>query len=74
MNWPLKKFCIPTFTSTEQAIEWGTHLNAKQHATLVEAQRALSDVALGEWDMQRMIDLATQSQLMREAAEALSPA
>ena len=72
MNWPLKKFCIPTFTSTEQAVEWGSHLNVKQHATLVSAQRALSNAALGELDLQRMVNLATQSQLMREAAEAFA--
>ena len=73
MNWRFKKFCIPTFTSTEQAMEWGSHLNAKQHATLVKAQRALSNAAFDEWDLQRMVDLATQSQLMREAADAFSP-
>ena len=73
MNWPIKRFCIPTFTSTEQAMEWGSHLNAKQRATLVKAQRALSSAALDECDLQRMVDFATQSQLMREAADALSP-
>ena len=71
MNW-LEKFCIPTFTSTEQAMEWGSRLNSKQHATLVKAQRALSSAALDECDLQRMVDLATQSQLMREAADAFS--
>jgi hypothetical protein len=71
---PVKKLCIPMFVSTEQALEWGSHLNAEQHAKLVKAQRALSDTALGEWDLERMINLATQSQLMREAAEAFSPA
>jgi hypothetical protein len=74
MNWPPKKFCIPTFTSTEQAVEWGSHLNLKQHATLVKEQRALSNAALREWDLQRMVTLATQSQLMREAAEAFASA
>jgi hypothetical protein len=72
MNWPLNKFCIPTFTSTEQAVEWGSHLSVKQHARLVRAQRALSNAALAEWDLQRMVTLATQSQLMREAAEAFA--
>lgn len=72
MNWSLKKFCIPTFTSTEQAVEWGSQLDLKQHATLVKAQRALSHAALGEWDLQRKVTLATQSQLMREAAEAFA--
>ena len=53
-------------------MEWGSHLNAKQHATLVKAQRALSDTALEEWDLERMVNLARQSQLMREAVEAFS--
>jgi hypothetical protein len=68
---PVKKFRILTFTSTEQAMEWGSHLNSEQHATLVKAQRALSAIALREWDPQCMVNLATQSQLMREASEAL---
>ncbi len=69
-----KKLRIPTFVSAEQAMEWGSHLSAKEHAMLIEAQRAVSDTALGEPDLQRMVDLATQSQLMREAAEAHAPA
>jgi len=71
---PIEKLCIPTFASTEQAVEWGSHLDAEQHATLVKAQRALSDTALGDYDPQRMMNLATQSQLMSEAAEASPPA
>src|SRR5215211_359066 len=67
------RLIIPAFTSTEQAIEWGSHLNAVQHATLVDIQRTASDAARGEPNLQRMIDLATQSQLMREAAEAFVP-
>ena len=55
-------------------MEWGSHLNAKDHGMLVKVQRALSDTALGEFDPQRMVDLATQSQLMREAADAFAPA
>jgi hypothetical protein len=70
----VKKLRIPFFSSTEQAMEWGSHLNPKQHAMLVEAQRALSHTALGESDLQRKVDLATQSQLMREAAEASASA
>jgi hypothetical protein len=34
----------------------------------------MSVTAFGEWDPQRMVNLATQSQLMGEAAEAFSPA
>ena len=70
----VEKLSIPTFVSTEQAIEWGSHLNANQHASLIKKQRALSGIALAECDPQRMVDLATQSQLMREAAEAFVPA
>jgi hypothetical protein len=72
--WYRQALLIPMFVSTEQAVEWGSHLNAKQHATLVKKQRALSSSALAECDPQRMVDLATQSQLMREAAEAFVPA
>ena len=68
--WPTRALFIPMFVSTEQAVEWGSHLNAKQHATLVKKQRAMSSSAFAECDLQRMVHLATQSQLMREAAEA----
>jgi hypothetical protein len=36
-------------------------------------QRVLNDIALGEFDLQRKVDLATQSQLMREAVDAFAP-
>ena len=65
-----EKLVIPILVSTEQAIRWGSHLNTEQHATLVQTQRRLSKQALGERNLQRMLDLATQSQLLREAAEA----
>ena len=61
---------IPILVSTEQAIRWGSHLNTEQHTTLVQTQRTLSKNAFAERNMQRMVDLATQSQLLREAAEA----
>jgi hypothetical protein len=70
----LKNLIIPIFVSTEQAMEWGSRLNAKQHATLLTTQRSLSDAARGESDLQRKLNLATQSQLMREAAQAFAPA
>ena len=63
---------IPPFVTTEQAITWGSHLNAEQHTTLVKAQRALSQDALSERNLQRMVNLATRSQLLREAAEAFA--
>jgi len=67
---PSKNLVIPILVSTEQAIRWGSHLNTEQHTTLVQTQRTLSKNALAERNMQRMVDLATQSQLLREAAEA----
>ncbi len=70
----LKTLLIPIFVSTEQAMEWGSRLNAKQHATLLETQRALNDTAREECNPQRKLNLATQSQLMREAAQAFAPA
>ena len=66
----IKSLVVPVFASTEQAVEWGSHLNHEQHATLVDMQRTASNAARGERDLQRMVNLATQSQLMREAAEA----
>lgn len=74
--WPrqAKRLLIPAFVSTEHAMKWGSLLNAKQHAVLIKRQRVLSNSALAECDLQRMVDLATQSQLMREAAEAFVPA
>ena len=64
---------VPLFVSTEEAMEWGSHLNAAQHASLVDIQRTFSNAALENGDLQRMVDLATRSQLMREAAEAFTP-
>jgi len=66
----IQALVIPVFASTEQAVEWGSHLNPEQHATLVDMQRTASNAAVGERNLQRMVNLATQSQLMREAAEA----
>lgn len=65
---------VPLFISTEEAMEWGSHLNAAQHASLVDIQRTFRNAALENGDLQRMVDLATRSQLMREAAEAFTPA
>jgi hypothetical protein len=72
---PVKRFVVPIFGSTEEAVEWGSHLNSEQHATLIDMQRTVSSAAHAEPNLQRMVNLATQSQLMREAAEAApSPA
>jgi hypothetical protein len=61
---------VPRFASSEQAMEWGSRLNAAQHATLIDIQRTSSNAARENGDLQRMVSLATQSQLIREAAEA----
>jgi hypothetical protein len=66
----IKALVIPIFASTEQALEWGSHLNPEQRATLVDIQRTASNAAAGERNVERMVHLATQSQLMREAAQA----
>lgn len=64
---------VPLFLSSEQAMEWGSRLNAAQHATLVDIQRTFSNAARDNGDLQRMLNFATQSQLMREAVEAFVP-
>ena len=66
----IQAFVVPAFSSTEQAVEWGSHLDAAQHATLLDIQRTVNNAALIEPNLQRMVNLATQAQLMREAAEA----
>ena len=65
----IEALVVPFFTSSEQAVEWGSHLNDEQHANLVDIQRTASDGVVSEPNVQRMIDLATQLLLMREAAE-----
>jgi len=66
----INAFVIPVFASAEEAVEWGSHLNPEQRETLVDIQRTASNAAADERNVQRMIDLGTQSQLMREAAQA----
>jgi len=63
---------IPTFVSTEHAMEWGSHLNAEQYIELVKAQRALRYTATAEPNLQLKVNLATQSKLMCEAAGAFA--
>ena len=70
----LKTLLIPIFLSAEQAMQWGSHLNAKQHTTLTQTQCALSNAATSECNTERKLHLAMQSQLMREAAQAFVPA
>ena len=69
----IESLIIPAFVSTEQAMVWGSHLSPEQLATLLDIHRNVSNAARAEADPQRMVDLATQSQLLREAAEAAAP-
>jgi hypothetical protein len=64
---------VPKFASTEHAIAWGSCLNAEQHDTLLDMQRTSSNAAREQRDLQSMVDRATRSQLIREAAEAFVP-
>ena len=64
---------IPAFASTEHAMEWGASLSPEQHDTLLEVQRNSSNAAGSAASMQGMVDMATRSQLLREAAEAFVP-
>ena len=66
----IQRLIIPAFGSTEEAMLWGSNLDPEQRATLLDMQRSVSNAARAEADPQRMVNLATQSQLMREAAEA----
>jgi hypothetical protein len=66
----IRSLIIPAFVSTEEAMLWGSDLNPEQRATLLDMQRNVSNAARAEVDPQRMVNLATQSQLLREAAEA----
>ena len=69
----IQNLIVPAFVSTEEAMVWGSHLNPEQLATLLDMQRNMSNAARTEADPQRMVDLATQSRLLREAAEAAAP-
>ena len=66
----IQSLIIPAFVSTEEAMLWGSDLNPEQRATLLDIQRSVNNAARAEADPQRMVNLATQSQLLREAAEA----
>ena len=66
----IQSLIIPAFVSTEEAMLWGSDLNPEQRATLLDMQRSVSNAARAEADPQRTVNLATQSQLMREAVEA----
>ena len=66
----IQSLIIPAFVSTEEAMLWGSDLNPEQRATLLDIQRRVNNAARAEVVPQRMVNLATQSQLLREAAEA----
>src|SRR5205814_10524551 len=66
----IRNLIIPAFVSTEEAMVWASHLSPEQHATLLDIERSVNNSARAEADPQCMINLATQSQMMREAAEA----
>lgn len=66
----IKKLAVPNFGSTEEAMAWGSELNTEERETLVQIQRTSSESAQGEGNMQKKVGRATQSQLMREAAES----
>jgi hypothetical protein len=66
----IQSLIIPAFVSTEEAMLWGSDLNPEQRATLLDIQRRVNNAARAEVDPQRMVNLATQSQLLREASEA----
>ena len=70
----IASLCVPLFQSSEEAMDWGSRLNAKEHATLVDIQRTCSNAAHETVDLQRMVNLSTQSQLLRDAAGAFMPA
>ena len=70
----IKKLAVPFFGSTEEAMVWGSQLDPEERETRMHVQHAASNAALSEPNLQRMVVLATQSQLIREAAETYAPA
>jgi hypothetical protein len=69
----ITRLIVPIFGSTEEAVAWGSRLTAEEHIGVLDLQRSSSEAALREGNQQRKVDLATQSQLLREAAEAFVP-
>ena len=69
----IRALAVPAFASTEHAMTWGSGLNAEQHETLLDVHRTSSNAAGEARDLQQMVDLATRSQLIREAVEAFVP-
>lgn len=68
----IRKLLVPHFSSTEEAMEWGSNLNTSQRATLLDVLRTVENAAGSASTPQRMVDLATRSQLIREACESFA--
>src|SRR6266480_3619007 len=66
----IQSLIIPAFVSTEEAMLWGSDLNFEQRATLLDIERSVNNAAWAEVDPQRMVNLVTQSQLLRKTAKA----
>src|SRR5438105_12577502 len=49
----IQSLIVPAFVSSEQAMEWGSHLNPEQLATLLDINRNMSNAARAEADPQR---------------------
>lgn len=56
----IEALVVPLFASTEEAVEWGSRLDPEQRATLVDIRRTRSNAVVGERNLQRMVNLATQ--------------
>ena len=72
----IQRLFVPAFVSTEQAMEWGSHLNPEQLATLLDIHRNLSDAARAEADPQRMVaknDTLVVEDLARDRRFANNP-
>lgn len=67
------KLLVPHFRSTDEAMDWGSKLSTSQKATLLDILRTAQNAAGRASGAQRMVDLATRSQLIREACESFSP-
>ena len=69
----IRRLLVPLFTSTEEAVAWGSKLNAGQRVTLLDIVRTAQNAAAGASSPQGKVDLATRSQLLREAGESFGP-
>ena len=49
----IQSLIIPVFSSSEEAMEWGSRLNPEQRATLLDIQRRVSNSAHTEAHLQR---------------------